>query len=244
MQQIVNLEWTMCTIFVNFYYKIFRSVDKINFNEIASNITINKYDDLTVEYDVIYYYQIKVYDILTSKEYFWASGISDKIYSLFEKNKIYIETLCQQSFNLKAMEIRKYNISKKTFIFNLNERLAKLEYIKHNDILLTLDDYILTKNNSQLIFKVALNIGWQNLEIQGQWGWETIPAPIEEAINLLNKKNLYEQNNEIDFENSPFQQEKIGDYSYALKNKDDDIIFIKIKTLINPYVKIASVGII
>lgn len=73
--------------------------------------------------------------------------------------------------------------------------------------------------------KESFDDGCDNLVVVGDFGWETVPQDVIDCLVLLCNSNYNILNDEevLDKLARPFQQEKIGDYSYTLDKKYNSV---------------------
>jgi len=246
MEQIIKLSWTACQAFTNFNYRVYRSINKVSWDLLAENITLTEYFDTTADYDILYYYQIRVYDIDTGREFFWASGVSDNLVSIYDDKKALVEIYCCQKFDKEVGAEKKITLYNSTFQIHLPKRLYKVDKIEINKNKLQENDYFISNNCWTIILKNRADKGWQNVLIRGDWGWPSLPSDVDQAIWILTKQTLLRQDDEgKTIEWGLFKSEKIGDYSYTLKDKRElEDWPIEVKLLLRNYRKPLGVYIV
>ena len=99
---------------------------------------------------------------------------------------------------------------------------------------ITTDGYMYNKSKLRIVGerqKTILNTyedfteGFDNIEVKGDFGWETVPDAIIDCLVILCNGNYTILNDSEKLENAsgPFDSEKIGDYSYSIKKKINNV---------------------
>ena len=67
--------------------------------------------------------------------------------------------------------------------------------------------------------------GFDNIEVRGDFGWDTVPEDVINCLIVLCNGNYNILNDAETMEHSsgPFESEKIGDYSYSLKKQINNV---------------------
>lgn len=110
----------------------------------------------------------------------------------------------------------------------LPERIYNIKSISTYDNLLIYDltDLLITdKNMAILNRKYDFNDGDQNIMITGDFGWETVPDPIITCLVSLCNSHFYTIDDEDLYQKiaGPFSSEKIGNYSYQLRDRLNNV---------------------
>lgn len=135
----------------------------------------------------------------------------------------------------------------KLFLF---ERIYNIKFIAtyDNSIVYDLNDLLISDNNmSVLSRKYNFDEGDQNIKVIGDFGWESVPEEIITCLVLLCNSHFYTIENEDLYQivAGPFSSEKIGNYSYQLRDKvnkmtGEEIITtgdVKVDQILNKYRK-------
>ena len=160
-----------------------------------------------------------------------GSGLSDpQLVALVKRADLLIDAFTKQTFEKETKTLRITGSGSRMLI--LPERLAVLNTLTFLDlddggtVILSSEEvkdvfnkfwYLIAEANfstprTRPRFGIFLKRE-DNIEINGDWGYATVPAEVENASCLMVEKIFIEQNNKAAKSNE-FKEEDIGDYSY------------------------------
>lgn len=67
--------------------------------------------------------------------------------------------------------------------------------------------------------------GFDNIEVRGDFGWDTVPEDVINCLIVLcnGNYNILNDAEKMESSSGPFESEKIGDYSYSLKKQINNV---------------------
>lgn len=125
-----------------------------------------------------------------------------------------------------------------TKIITLPQRIYNITDVQDTDseVVYDLSNLVIVNNNYAIRNKVdEFDEGDYNIEVTGDFGWDKVPDDVINCLIILCNGNFDNLTDEdvLKHQMSPFSSEKIGNYSYQIKNQNnpDDI-----ETTGNPFV--------
>jgi len=105
------------------------------------------------------------------------------------------------------------------------DRIISLTSLKVNNEEINLADTKILSNKIISYTKGTFNIGVNNIQVIGTFGWQSVPNDIKLCVITLCEQYFSNIDNvgHISSRVSPFKSEKIGNYSYELRQEKNSI---------------------
>lgn len=169
---------------------------------------------------------------LTVEEYKNRIGVLPEIIQCEDENKLaFLLEYCSLIINSYTQTTFSSEVDKTIYVDGegtnklfLPERIYAIKSIStyDNSIIYDLKDLLITdKNMAILSRKYNFDESDQNIKITGDFGWEAVPEDVITCLVLLCNSHFYTIYDDDLYQKiaGPFSSEKIGNYSYQLRDR-------------------------
>jgi hypothetical protein len=165
-------------------------------------------------------------------------NVIDEIKNAVDGDELRLQSLldhCTSLIDAYVGSTFKSELAKTIYVDGENRNKIALPQRIYNIIsVATTDGYMYNNSNLRIagdkkraILNVAEDFeeGFDNIEVKGDFGWETVPSEVIDCLVILCNGNYGILNDAEKLENAsgPFDSERIGDYSYSLKKQINNI---------------------